>query len=89
MKKTYSKPALYAESFELAEHIALCSGYKAGVITITHWNDGVCTFQYTAGGSVLFNTTAAGTACDADYFPGMALECYNSPNGAPGVPFGS
>lgn len=88
MKKTYSKPALYAESFELAEHIALCSGYKKDVITITHWNDGVCTFQYTAGGSILFNMNG-NSGCDAPYSPGMALECYNSPTGAPGVPFGS
>ena len=47
MKKTYSKPALYAESFELAEHIALCSGFSRDFVTVTHWGDAAnttCTF---------------------------------------------
>ena len=34
MKKTYSKPALFAESFELSEHIALCSALVVTIVRL-------------------------------------------------------
>ena len=36
MKKAYSKPALFAETFELADHIAKCDGVNYGAYT---WAD--------------------------------------------------
>lgn len=91
MKKTYSKPALYAESFELAEHIALCSGFSRDFVTVTHWGDAAnttCTF--TTNGFALFASGNSGCSYKYDNNPeDFSIECYNSPNGAPGVPFGS
>lgn len=91
MKKTYSKPALYAESFELAEHIALCSGFDRGITSVTHWGDAkdtTCTF--TTNGFVLFSGSNGGCVYKYDGNPGdFGIECYNSPSGSAGSPFGS
>lgn len=90
MKKTYTKPQLYVESFELSEHIASCSGYEPGVTTANHWSTGtkVCTFVSPAfPNAVIFNLE--GGSCNTPYFKGMGLICYNSPSGGEGSPFAS
>lgn len=92
MKKTYSKPALFAESFELAEHIAACNGVIPGAAT--HWNaTGGCGYQPDGPGvgSVIFNKDIVGSTCtlqwsDPTNVPGAT--CYNSAVG-PVTAFGS
>lgn len=89
MKKTYSKPALYAESFELAEHIALCSGFKQGVTQITHWsNDTTCSFT-TENSINLFYTGANVCVNQYDTASDVEVSCYNNPTNGIGQPFGS
>ena len=49
MKKEYTKPLLFAESFELMEHISQTCGKIAGIGGIaTHWDNKSCGFR-TAG----------------------------------------
>ena len=59
------KPMLYAESFELAEHISSCA-VGAGVTTVTYRDRNSCSYQ--DGDIVLFN--AAGVnGCQNNYAP--------------------
>lgn len=64
MKKTYSKPKLYAESFELAEHIASCS-VQQGVTAVSYRDASSC--SYAEGGLALFNVGVTG--CPDSYDP--------------------
>lgn len=73
MKKTYSKPELYAERFELAAHIAACSADTGGA---THTDAMHC--AYMLGTQYIFNSGVM--ACDlpidsSEYGP----DCYNGP----------
>ena len=43
MKRTYSKPSLLIENFELMEHIALSCGRAAG--ETNHWDMDTCGFN--------------------------------------------
>ena len=43
MKRTYSKPSLLIENFELMEHIALHCGRAAG--ETNHWDRDTCGFN--------------------------------------------
>lgn len=91
MKKTYSKPALFAESFELAEHIAACNGVIPGAAT--HWNAaGGCGYQPggPGTGTVIFNKDIAGSTCTLTWTDNIVpgATCYNSAEG-PVTAFGS
>lgn len=94
MKKTYSKPRLYAETFELLEHIsAMCSGFNPAQPTgeqITSGNEWVCGFYVRDG--ILFNNGACtvGDASAEETDTSMYdIYCYNSPLNQPGTPFGA
>lgn len=65
MKKTYSKPLLYAERFELVEHIASCA-VATGVTTVTYRDRNSCSYQ--DGDIVLFNE-AGENNCQNNYAP--------------------
>ena len=75
MKKTYEKPQIYMERFELAEHIAGCS---------LEWNledQGVCTLTLEGdisgvGHIVLFTPGVTTSTCEA------SGESYCSTNGS-------
>lgn len=85
MKKTYSKPAMHAERFALATHIAACSGYAPG--SATNATRTYC--GYMLGYQYVFNSGVP--ACElpidaAEY----GSDCYNGPFlDQPGEPFGS
>lgn len=89
MKKTYSKPALFAESFELSEHIALCSGFSGDHSTINHWGNSTCHF-ITPEGLYLFYSSVS-TCSDEKYNDPneVFVKCYNTPSDGIGHPFGS
>lgn len=65
MKKTYSKPLLYAERFELVEHIASCA-VAAGVTAATYRDRYSCSYQ--DGDVVLFNQAGVNN-CQNNYAP--------------------
>ena len=90
MKKAYSKPGIYAESFELVEHIAsICAGAVGAAITTRDFES--CAFipeGYAEEDAVFTGDTAACkdkyTGSVDNYF----IECYEIYN--PGShPFGS
>lgn len=87
MKKTYSKPALYAESFELAEHIAACSGFNPDhrPTVGNHWSSSTCVFELDSGWT-LFSETIACQITDTN---DVIIRCYNTPESGIGTPFGS
>lgn len=87
MKKPYSKPALFAESFELAEHIAACSTVNAPEGFYGTHSEPSLTCQFVAGGFTLF--TDAATGCNQPWGRDDIIACYDTPNGTPGVAFGS
>ena len=74
MRKAYQKPEMFAERFELASHIAACSGYTDG--GATHIDALHCAFKL--GTQNVFN--AGVLDCD---LPIDATEdgtdCYNGP----------
>lgn len=76
MKKTYTKPALYAESFELAESIALtCTGTQPGAST--HWNSSTCAFKLDSTGiNTLF--TIGTNGCTQTGYEDSSVNCYNT-----------
>ena len=63
MKKTYQKPRVYAESFELLEHIASCKANQ-DITTVTYRDGDACT--YTDAELTLFYQS--NTNCKNDYF---------------------
>lgn len=71
MKKPYEKPALFAESFALVEHIATpCDGANAFGTPVNAQDASGCGFQYKDTddyypGLTLFNT-ALSNFCDVD-----------------------
>lgn len=87
MKKTYSKPALYAESFELAEHIAACSGFNPNhrPTTSNHWSSATCVFELDTGWT-LFNDSSICQITDTN---SVIINCYNTVSEGAGTPFGS
>lgn len=89
MKKTYSKPALYAESFELAEHIALCSGFTGVRPANNHWDKYNCAFMTETGFTLFTGTTTGGCALIEDPNQSVSVRCYNSPLDGNGQPFSS
>ena len=72
MKRTYIKPALYAESFELAEHISSC--VVAPGNTVTYRDGASC--SYTEGGLSLFDSGVSG--CTGGYYEGENDPMYGS-----------
>ena len=63
MKKAYKKPRLFAESFELLEHIASCKANQ-DVTTVTYRDRNSCT--YTDANVTLFNLGVDG--CTNEYY---------------------
>lgn len=89
MKKTYTKPALYAESFEMAEHIAACSGFTGNRPANNHWNASTCAFM-TENSVTYFMESTGGCLLIADDPSQVYVDCYNTPGeNMPGVPFSS
>ena len=94
MKKAYSKPLVYAEQFELLEHIsAMCSGYNPAsprADQINSNNEWICGFLVRDG--YLFNnnqcTVSDGEIGQTDQSK-YDIYCYNSPLNQPGSPFGA
>lgn len=77
MKKTYSKPALYAESFELAESIAMtCAGTQPGAST--HWNSSTCAFKLDAAGTNAVFNVGVVPACTQTGYEDSFVSCYNT-----------
>ena len=77
MKKTYSKPALFAESFELAEHIANCAGVTPGAPT--HWSKTTCGYRLDGPGTgmnIIFLEAANG--CTDITEEDDLVFCYNN-----------
>ena len=90
MKRVYTKPVIYIETFELMEHIAYCSTGQ-GITEVSYRDPGSC--YYEEGGYSLFQNGVTG--CDINessfleggQFYGMAdsleafmatVECYNA-----------
>ncbi len=93
MKKTYSKPALFAESFELAEHIAKCQGVSdySSEVNPLHWSTNGCKFEFIGENGVTETLFTASSSCSVMYFgPSVptTTNCYNVPL-AGLTPFGS
>lgn len=92
MRKVYEEPRLYAESFELLEHISACTGYAPGLTTLRSADAG-CAYEF--DGVKLFSSSF-GNKCDTE---GGDIDgdeqkwnvvCYNNPEGGiNGHPFGS
>lgn len=61
MKKTYKKPRVYVETFELLEHIASCKANQ-DVTTVTYRDGNTCT--YTDANVTLFYNSD----CKNEYF---------------------
>ena len=77
MKKTYTKPALYAESFELAESIALtCAGTQPGAST--HWSSSTCAFKLDSTGTNAFFSVGIVSACTTTGYDDSTVNCYNT-----------
>ncbi len=67
MKKPYQKPRVYAESFELLEHIASCkvNGGEGGITTVTYRSaESGCT--YSDGKVTLF--LDSNSSCTNEYW---------------------
>lgn len=88
MKKAYSKPALFAESFELAEHIALCSGYDGTNNTANHWSTN-CRFNDPDTGVAMFLSSENGCVELYADRTKVKVDCYNAPTDGDGHPFAS
>lgn len=85
MRKTYNKPVLYAESFELLEHIASCrvDGLGTDSKVYATFKDGSATGDCTfvdANITLFYNNN-----CDLDLFDDgdydvshLGLDCYNA-----------
>lgn len=95
MRKAYTQPKLYAESFELVEHITACTGYTDQIpdLTTARSADAGCSYDYQ--GIKLF-IASGGDHCDTpggDYDGAekdWPVFCYNNPDGGlNGNPFGS
>ena len=68
MKRTYTKPTLYAERFELCEHIASCK--TGGSVSVSYTDGNSCT--YTDANVTLFyagNVNCNQGGWDTDIFP--------------------
>ena len=63
MKKTYTKPAMYAETFELLEHISSCKANQ-GMTSVTYRDGNACT--YTDANLTLFYPENSG--CSNGYY---------------------
>lgn len=92
MRKAYEQPKLFAESFELLEHISACTGYAAGLdLTTARSADAGCAYKYE--GFMLFVAGLKDCTDDGGDYDGAELDwnviCYNNPDGHPGHPFGS
>ena len=75
MKKKYSKPALYAESFQLVEHISsLCSTDFKSVAG--HADQFQCCFFDEITGEKLFLTDTYNCEVKDDDFEGTYFNCY-------------
>ena len=90
MKKAYTKPKMYAETFQLVEHIAHCSVPDNDLSRATQANETYCSFNigYNAGdalfGSGTQSCTLAGLLA-AEGLPtslagaeALGIQCYNS-----------
>ncbi|MBR0066603.1 MAG: hypothetical protein IJQ00_03320, partial [Kiritimatiellae bacterium] len=71
MKKAYEKPILYAESFELMEHVAGDCAVNDGFAG-AHWRDpGSCRYDLIAEGGAATGQAlfySSGNGCDMDLF---------------------
>ena len=90
MRKAYTRPKLYAESFELLEHISACTGYAPGLTTLRSADRGC---SYTWQNQKLFILGLRDCEDDGGAEDGAELtwevDCYHNPNGQAGHPFGS
>ena len=78
MKRTYTKPTLYAEKFELMEHISSCVADPA-YTTVTYRDRSSC--SYRDGDITLFNNTGVNGCLnnfDSFMFPGGVDEYLQS-----------
>ena len=86
MKKQYHKPALYAETFELAEHIARCAPPNAEYSRANYSDAGSCGFDIGASGdgsNTVFtnsNCALASLLDEGDSWQTLqgVVVCYNS-----------
>ncbi len=80
MKKIYEKPMLYAESYELVEHVA--GGCTLdGMSTATHRNADSCGFRVNGESTVAFEKQSVCVGWFDPLFPDQPLDdifCYNS-----------
>lgn len=77
MKKTYMKPALYVENFELSQSIAAgCTAQKSGLGKASFYNPETCGWDF--NGQTYF---AYGTNPDCKDAGEIEVVCYNAPNG--------
>lgn len=70
MKKPYSKPVMYAESYELMEHVAGDCVVNDNFSGAHHRKPGDC--RYTDGNLALFYSSGKG--CDMDLFSGFTQD---------------
>ena len=96
MRKSYQKPALYAETFELVEHIANCEGAFNQRGYSMRFKEGIgCQYYDPSTQETFF--IEGGTACvgegvtalpDMDSFEGF-FNCYQGPGEGLATPFSS
>ena len=73
MKKTYTKPMLYAERYELVEHISSCKANQ-DITTVTYRDGNACT--YTDANLTLFYPSNNG--CTNGYYDPNDDSMYDS-----------
>ena len=88
MKKEYSKPLLYAEKFELVEHIANCNVPNGDFSGANNTSNNIDNCSYDIGGAVLFKNydncadfwmfSDAGVTPSLEAARDLNVQCYNS-----------
>lgn len=75
MKKQYRKPRLFAESFELLEHISSCKANQ-NITSVTYRDGNAC--SYTDANVTLFNPDYAPTnGCTNEYYNDVDYDDFN------------
>ncbi len=80
MKKIYEKPMLYAESYELVEHVAGNCALD-GMNTPTHRDVDTCGFRINGNSAIAFQKESVCTGWFDPLFPDQPLDdifCYNT-----------
>ena len=81
MKQSYQKPVLFAESFDLMEHVAGNCGLEQyeDEFKVTHRNGGQCYISYKDDPEWQMFMNGNTLCTDAANVENGVIECYNTP----------